>query len=121
KVFQLKVGVDGSGILKEQAHKHISGEQTKIKVVFALDAEMRIVEPVLETETALVGVTSYYNANTNSLQEVLTRTMQKETPIYYPLNNLNYICEHNVILHRGKITRNTINLYIPITADNRRL
>lgn len=121
KVFQLKVGQDGIGVLKEQVHKHISGNKTKITVVFALDSNMRLVEPVYEMNGFMVGVSDNYGTAPSNIATAVSELRKVNTPIYYPLTKLTYICVHNVVTERGKVVKNTINIYVPADLNNKKL
>jgi hypothetical protein len=116
RVFQLKVGADGNFALKERAHKHINGEQTRLKVVFGLHTELRIVDPCLFINGAFVDSNVYASQRGLSLQDFLLACKRENTSVYYNLNSLTYICQQTVVKERGKIIKNSVSIFIPVNV-----
>lgn len=121
KVFPLKISSTGFGALKEQAHKHVTGEQEKIRVTFGLDSELRIIEPVLYMDGMFIESSELANQKMLSFKDFLLECKREGIPIYYPLNKLTYVCVQNIIKERGKIVKNSIHLYVPMNLANSKL
>jgi hypothetical protein len=113
KVFPLKFSLDGNGALKESVNKHSSDEQTRIKVVFALDSDLRIVEPHLFNDGVFIDSVALTSQNNVNIQDFLSECKRDSTPIFFALGSLTYICVHNIVMTKGNIVKNTINLYVP--------
>jgi hypothetical protein len=114
RVFPLKVSADGKFALKERAHKHINGEQTRIRVLFGLNTELRIVDPCLFINGSFVEGYVITQQKSLTMQELLSDCKRENNPIFYNLNNITYICQQTVVKERGKIIKNSVNIFIPI-------
>lgn len=113
RVFSLKNGNGGQGALEELTHKHVSGDVTKVKVVFGLTADLKIVEPSVLVDGSFVDTGVLASQNDRSLGDFLEDCKLNNQPIFYSLSNLTYICVQTVSMERGQITKNSINIYVP--------
>lgn len=113
KVFPLKVDSGGNGALKESVNKHTSDDQTKLKVVYALDSELRLVEPLLFENDIFLDVSSLASQNSLSVQDFLLECKKDGKPIFFSLSSLTYICVHTIVKERNNIVKNSISLYVP--------
>lgn len=120
KTFPLKIVSSTQAVLKEQVHKHISGEQTKVRVVYALDSTLSKVEPLVIEE----GVVTHLKEDTNNPNNSETALQVKPDPtiaLFFSLSDLTYICEHTIVLEGTNMVKNTIKLYIPNKIDKTKL
>lgn len=121
KIFSLKISDNGQGALKEQVHKHTTGERTKLKVAFALDSELRLVEPVTLQAGVFQEARELAGFGVSGLQEFLLDCKKENSPIFFPLTNLTYICEQTIVLEGQTVIKNTVNLFLPKTTDKSKL
>jgi ABC-type Na+ transport system ATPase subunit NatA len=113
RIFPLKIGIDGQGVLKELVHKHVTGDQTRIKVLFGLDAELRIVEPFVESNGVYISSNVLCANRGISLQDFMLECKKENKAIFYNLHNLTYVCLQNIVEDKGQIIKNTVNIFIP--------
>jgi hypothetical protein len=114
RIFPLKIGSDGQVVLKELVHKHVTGDQTRLKVLFGLDSELRVVEPFIEVNGVYVSSNAICSNRGISLQDFMSECKNENKAIVYNLNNLTYVCLQNVVEDKGKIIKNTVNIFIPV-------
>lgn len=121
KTFPLKLSANKHGALKEQTHKHTTEEQVKIKVIFALDSELRLVEPVTFSDGDFSNIGSTSNQQEPTNKELNSNVIKTNQTIFYPLNRLSYICEHTVTLTRGEVVKNAVSLFIPTDIEKAKI
>lgn len=100
--FKFSIFTDGSGLVWERVQKNIAGSNFRASIIYALDSELRRVEPIVSMGNTLL-----------SLSEVSPEHNLSEQSFYYSLSSLTYVVTHRVVSESGQVTKNTLNLYIP--------
>lgn len=114
RVFPLKIAPNGECALKEQCNKHTTGDKSRMRVLYALDAEFRIAEPSLYMDSRFISAVQKAQAEGVTLEHVLQESKETNRGLYYLLSGLNYVCYHSFTEERGNIVRNNISLYVPV-------
>jgi hypothetical protein len=117
KVFQLKEGSAGDWALKGQAHKHTSGNTTRIKVVFAVNGQMQVVAPSILANGNFVSSTQLVSEGESDITKVLDDFKESGKALYYRLSEMNYICQQNLVLEGSQLVKNSLSIYIPVEGD----
>lgn len=120
RTFPLKMDLKGQGALKEQTHKHINGDQTRIKVLFGLTAELRIVEPCLFVDGSFIDSGHFLSQTGKNLTDFLLSCKEENKAIYYGLDSMTYVCQHTVVKERGKVTKSSLSIYVPVDVTKKR-
>lgn len=114
RVFPLKIASNGECALKEQCNKHVTGDKSRMRVLYALDAELRISEPSLYMDSQFISAVQKSQVDGVPVEMVLQESKESNRGLYYPLSSLNYVCYHSFTEERGKIVRNALSIYVPV-------
>lgn len=116
RVFPLKIALNGDCSLKEQCNKHFTGDEIRYKVLYALDSEFRIVEPVLYLDGQFVSVGQLAQSRGVVIDVILQEMKHDGKGVYYPLSALTYVCQHTILEEQGVLKNNLLSLFIPINV-----
>ena len=119
KQFPILKHPSGAIVLKEQTHRHTSGDDVKFTLTYALNSDLQLVEPKIEHKNTLIDVETYAQMMGIEKKEVISHCKKNSKPLYYLITDLVYIGEHTLSVVGDTIERNKLAIYIPFDFDTR--
>lgn len=117
KQFPIMKHPSGAVVLKEQTHKHTSGDEIKFTLTYALNSDLQLVEPKIEYNNTLIDVETYAQMVSIDKNQVISHCKKNAIPLYYLITDLVYIGEHTLSVIENKVERNKLSIFIPFEFD----
>lgn len=120
KRFKCKI-MGNRYFLQESVRKYTSGDMVRLRVVIGLDNSLSLVDPLIFDGKNLLNINEIMEMKGASFKEVMSEVRTKNWTLFYPIESLTYVCEHVLEYKGDEVTKNTVNLYIPVDVDGRDL
>lgn len=121
KVFAMTVAGEKSFAIREELRLHTSGDTSRFKAVYAVDSALLLVEPSIFTGAGFSFARELKGVQYPNLSQFLDACKKEGEPIYYSLNNLTYICVQTITKEKDEVTKNVLNIYMPVDVEDKKL
>lgn len=119
--FPLKVLSSGDAAVREIFKQNVARKLTHVHATIGLTSDLNMTTPsVLFSDEGFVSVDLLAQSEGVPFQTYLLNLYKESPTLYYDLNHLTYIASVRFSISAdGRITKRSLVLYIPVSADHK--